>query len=130
MRRLIASLLVLGALGACSMSRHLERRSNLMTYLYPDRLEAPRPHPDVRLRLPLRIGIAFVPPEPVHGRYSSDFRSVFPPDSEARLLSIVKKAFQGRDWVGDIMIVPSSYLTPRGGFEDLGQIARLMNVDV
>ena len=130
MRRIIASLLALCALGACSYNRHVERRSNLMAYLYPDRTDAPRPDPNVRLQLPLRIGIAFVPPEPVHGRYSSEFRSVFPPDAETKLLSIVRKSFAGRDWVSEIVMIPSSYLTQRGGFENLDQVAHLMNVDV
>src|SRR5437763_368932 len=128
MRRLIASLLVLCALSACSTSRHVERRSSLMSYL--DRMEAPRPNPDVRLQLPLRVGVAFVPPEPVHGRFGSEVQTVYPPDAETRLLMILKKAFMGRDWVSDIMVIPSSYLTPRGGYENLDQIARLMNVDV
>src|ERR1044072_5144560 len=92
MRRIIASLL-LCALGACTTSRHVQRRSNLMSYLYPDRVEAPRPNTDVRLRLPLRVGIAFVPPEPVRGRWSGDFRAVLPPDAETRLLGVVKKSF-------------------------------------
>ena len=130
MRRLIASLLALVALGGCTDYRQVHRRSNLMSYLYPDRMEPPRPNPNVRLQLPLRIGIAFVPPEPVHGRYSGDFRSAFPPDAETRLLAIVKKAFQGRDWVSDIVVIPSAYLTPRGGFDNIDQVARLMNVDV
>jgi rhombotail lipoprotein len=130
MRRLIAALLALLVLGGCSYYRQVRRSSNLMSYLYPDRMEAPPPNPNVRLQLPLRIGIAFVPPEPVHARYSGDFRSVFPPDSEGRLLSIVKKAFQGRDWVGDVVVIPSSFLTQRGGFENLDQVAQLMNVDV
>src|SRR5439155_18521897 len=73
---------------------------------------------------------AFRPPVPIRGRYSTDFRSVFPPDSEARLLSIVKKAFQGRDWVGNIVVIPSSYLMAHGGFENLDQVAHMMNVDV
>jgi rhombotail lipoprotein len=132
MRRLIASLLVLFALGACSYNRSVQRRSNLMSYLYPQRMEPPPPSPNVRLQLPLRIGIAFafVPPEPVHGRYGADFRTVFPPDAETRLLSIVKKAFEGRDWVSEIAMIPSSYLEPHGGFENLDQVAQLMNVDV
>ena len=129
MRRLIASTLVLCALSACSYSRHLERRSNLMSYL--DGVEAPRANPDVRLQLPLRIGIAFVPPESVRGRWGGELMEpVYPPDAETRLLAIVKKAFTGRDWVSDIVVIPSSYLTPRGGYENLDQIARLMNVDV
>jgi rhombotail lipoprotein len=128
MRRLIASMLVLCALSACSYSRHVQRRSNLMSYL--DRMEAPRANPDVRLQLPLRIGIAFVPPDPVRGRWGGELQTVYPPDAETRLLAIVKKAFTGRDWVGDIVVIPSSYLTPGGGYDNLDQIARLMNVDV
>jgi rhombotail lipoprotein len=128
LRRLIASTLVLCALSACSYSRHIERRSSLLSYL--DRMEAPRVAPDTRLQLPLRIGIAFVPPEPVRGRWAGEVQTVYPPDAETRLLMIVKKAFMGRDWVSDIVVIPSSYLTPRGGYDNLDQIARLMNVDV
>jgi rhombotail lipoprotein len=128
MRRLIACTIVLCALTACSTSRSVQRRSSLMSYL--DRMEAPRANPDVHLQLPLRIGIAFVPPEPVRGRWSGEVQTVYPPDAETRLLMIVKKAFMGRDWVSDIVVIPSSYLTPRGGYENLDQIARLMNVDV
>src|SRR5690348_16659321 len=124
MHRLIASVLVLCALTACSYSRHVQRRSSLMSYL--DRMEAPRPGTDARLQLPLRIGIAFVPPEPVHGRFVGEVQTVYPPDAETRLLMIVKKAFMNRDWVSDIVVIPSSYLTPRGGYENLDQIARLM----
>src|SRR5262249_44097182 len=130
MRKTVASLLALCALGACSTSRHVVRRSSLMSYLYPESLEAPPANPNVRLQLPLRVGIAFVPPEPAHSRYAGDFRSAFPPDAETRLLSIVKKAFAGRDWVSDIVVIPSSYLTPGGGFRDLDQVTRLFNVDV
>ena len=104
MRRLIASLLALCAISACSYSRHVQRRSSLMSYL--DRAEA------------------------VHGRFGGEVQAVYPPDAETRLLQIVRKAFMGRDWVSDVMIIPSSYLTPRGGYENLDQIARLMNVDV
>lgn len=129
MRRLVASLLVLGALGACSYNRQVERRSSLLNYL--NQMEAPRTNPNVRLQLPLRIGVAFVPPEAPRGRWATDFRAaVYPPDAETRLLSIVKKAFAGRDWVSDIVIIPSAYLTPHGGYENLDQVAHLMNVDV
>ena len=120
MRRLIAFLLALCAVG-CSYHRQVQRRSSLMAYLYPDRMEAPRPNPNVRLQLPLRIGIAFVPPE---------LRTPFPPDAESRLLSIVKKSFEGRDWVSEIVMIPSPYLAQHGGFENLDQVAHLMNVDV
>jgi len=129
MRRLVILVLSLIVLGGCTTSRHVSRRSSLMSYLYPSGAEAPPPNANVRLQLPLRLGIAFVPPDS-GGPYRGDFRSLFPPDSETRLLSIVKKSFASRDWVGDIVMIPSSYLTARGGFENLEQVAHLMNVDV
>lgn len=130
MRRVVASLAVLVFAGGCSFSRHINRRSTLMSYLYPYGAEAPPPR-DAQLRLPLRIGIAFVPPDANGGGpYGAEFRSILPAGTEARLLSIVKKSFAGRDWVGGIVVIPSSYLQPRGGFDNLEQVARLMNVDV
>src|SRR5207244_8906965 len=80
--------------------------------------------------LPLRIGLAFVPPDHGQSRFAGEFRSTFPAATETRLLNIVKQSFQGRDWVSDIVVIPSAYLVSRGGFSNLDQVARLMNVDV
>src|SRR5204863_2832438 len=94
-------------------------RSNLLDYLSPretyKRVSAPS-----RLQLPLRIGIAFVPSDntPVDAA------------NEERLLNIVRKAFTGRDWVGDIRTIPSAYLMPHGGFDNLEQVAKMFNVGV
>ncbi|HVT02682.1 MAG TPA: rhombotarget lipoprotein [Thermoanaerobaculia bacterium] len=127
MRKLIVVLvLVTLFLGGCSSSRQLRRRSNLMSYLSQDNSESLRQtSSDVRLQLPLRIGIAFVPSEIATG---SD--SLLPPDAEKRLTDIVRKSFAGRDWVSQIVTIPSNYLVSRGGFENLEQVARLMDVDV
>ena len=117
MRKLIVVLLLLSG---CSLYGPQRRhyRSNLVDYLFPD--GAP-PHPRAAmLQLPLKVGIAFVPSEP----------QPIDPQSEQRLLGIVKKAFTGRDWVGTIQTIPSSYLEPRGGYDNLDQVAQLMNVDV
>ncbi len=109
---------------ACSSSRQVHRKSNLMSYLYPEASEPPAPRPgEATLQLPLKIGIAFVPPE-------LDRTQFLPPDGEKRLVDIVRKSFQGRDWVGHIVTIPSAYLVRRGGFDNLQQVAQLMNVDV
>jgi rhombotail lipoprotein len=123
MHRIATSLLVLLVLAGCSYSRQVQRRSSLVSYLYPEQRDVPRPDPDVRLQLPLRIGIGFIPPDAAN-------RALFPPDAETRLLGVVKKSFKGRDWVGSIVDIPSSYVEPRGGFDNLDQVARLFNVDV
>lgn len=133
MRRTVLLLLVALAVAAgCSYSRQVHRRSNVMSYLYPQADEAPMLNPGgARLQLPLRIGIAFVPPESVSGnRAYGDWRSIFPAEQERELLEVVKRAFSGKDWVGRIDVIPSTYLTPGGGFTNLDQVARMFNVDV
>jgi rhombotail lipoprotein len=118
-------------LAGCATSRQVQRRSNLMSYLYPEASGPQTPNPaGARLQLPLRIGLAFVPPDRGQSRYAEDFRASFPAATETQLLNIVKRNFQGRDWVSDIVVIPSSYLVARGGFSNLEQVARLMNVDV
>lgn len=128
-KRLIL-LFTVALLAGCSYSRQVQRRSSLMSYLYPSATAAPEPAPGgARLQLPLRIGIAFVPPDSPSG-HPSNVRALFPPDAEKRLVDIVRKSFEGRDWVGKIQMIPSDYLVRQGGFENLEQVARLMNADV
>jgi len=116
MRKLIVLLLLTGCSFYGPQRRHY--RSNLVEYLFPEGMQS-QPAA-ARLQLPLRIGIAFVPCEP----------EPLDPQSEQRLAGLVKNAFAGRDWVGEIVTIPSSYLVPRGGYDNLEQVARLMNVDV
>ena len=119
MRKVIVLVLLLFT--GCStfgpQRRHF--RSNLVDYLYPSGMPS-RSHAAARLQLPLKIGIAFVPSQ----------QGTLDPQSEQRLADIVRKGFAGRDWVGQITTIPSSYLEMRGGFDNLEQVARLMDVDV
>lgn len=133
MKRTTTLLLVVALFAlACSHSRQYHRRSSVMGYLYPEAQSAPAPNPaGARLQLPLKIGIAFVPPDAVSKTpYQGEWRAIVPSGTERQLLDIVKRAFQGRDWVGRIEIIPSSYLTPRGGFANLQQVSRMLGVDV
>jgi rhombotail lipoprotein len=125
MKKLIALAFLTAVLGGCiSSGQHTRRRSDLMAYLYPNRNEAPAPHPEkARMQLPLRLGIAFVPAA------DAQFSPVLP-SAEKKTLDIVRASFQGRDWVREIVTIPSSYLTPGGGFDNLDQVARMYNVDV
>ena len=131
MKRSAFALLAIVMFAACSSSWQVQRRSNMMSYLYPDEgVVAPQPTTEAKLQLPLRIGIAFVPEEPLRGRHHRGIESGIPPTAERELLEVVRKAFEGRDWVRQIVVVPTAYLTPGGGFDNLQQVARLMNVDV
>ncbi len=119
MRHRFATLCAVLLLAGCSWAPHSRHyRSNLVDYLYPHGVrDAPRA---ARLQLPLRVGLAFVPaaPSPVDEL------------AEQRLLDIVRKAFTGRPWVGEIRTIPSHYLEIEGGYENLEQVASLMDVDV
>lgn len=96
---------------------------SVVDYLYPGEPEPPAMQPTVtRLRPPVRVGIAFVP-----GGRSSDGISEA---EKARLLQRVRDAFSQYSYIGGIDIIPSGYLRPRGGFENLDQVARMFNVEV
>jgi rhombotail lipoprotein len=126
MRRTLVPLILALLIAGCSSSRELRRSSSLMDFLYPKATEPPAVG-TAQLQLPLRIGVAFVPVQREgYGGWNNDI----PAETEQRLLGILKKSFQGRDWVKDIQIIPSTYLRPGGGFESLDQVSRLFGTDV
>src|SRR5207244_5933518 len=89
-RKFFAAILLV-VLAGCLTASRVERRSNLMSYLYPDANGPQTPNPaGARLQLPLRIGLAFVPPDHGQSRFAGEFRSTFPAATETRLLNIVK----------------------------------------
>ena len=123
-RTLLCAVALLLLAGCASMfaPRSVHQAGSVVDYLYPDAREAPNLQPSVtRLRLPVRVGVAFVPGGPASG----------PSDLERQqLLERVKGAFTQYDFIGSIEVIPSTYLRPRGGFDNLDQAARMFNVDV
>jgi rhombotail lipoprotein len=128
MKRFLTLFFVLAllALGGCaSIFEHGGKRQagSIVDYLYPDAKEPPKMEPTVtRLRLPVRVGIAFVPGA---GRGAGPQEA-----AQAQLLERVKASFSQYDYIGSIEVIPSAYLRPRGGFDNLDQVARMFNVDV
>jgi len=123
---LAAALALLAALGCNTPETHV-RRSSLMDYLYPKQKAAPLPNPaGARLKLPLKLGIAFVP----GGTASWRVQNLLAPGQEKVLLDVVKQSFKDRPWISEIKLVPSAYLRAGGGFENMDQVARMYGVDV
>lgn len=123
---LAATLALLAAFG-CTMPETHVRRSSLMDYLYPKEKAAPLPNPaGARLKLPLRLGVAFVP----GGAASWRVQNLMAPGQEKQLLDVVKRSFQDRPWISEIKLIPSAYLRTGGGFENMDQVARMYGVDV
>lgn len=111
----------------CNQPETTTRRSSLMDYLYPKEKAAPIPNPaGARLKLPLKLGIAFVPA----GHSSWRVQGLMAPGQEKPLLDVVKQSFKTKPWISEIKLVPSTYLRPGGGFENMDQVARMYGVDV
>ena len=128
----LALVLSLSALSACTSfwqlgSAESSREgvsSSVVDYLYPKGEEPPKPSDEIpNLKLPLRVGIAFVP-----AAYASS--SAITETTKSELLDKVKAEFVNRDYIEHIEIIPDSYLRSSRGFAGLQQVARLYGVDV
>lgn len=131
MRYLKILLVGLGALtvAGCSTLLNLsgETRSgvssSLVDYLYPAGEVPPVVEDTIPyLELPLRVGIAFVPPQ--------SGRSVISEATKVELLENVKAAFVDREYIDHIEVIPETYLRSSKGINGMQQVARLYGVDV
>ena len=97
--------------------------SSLVDYLYPNGEVPPVVHDTIPyLELPLRVGIAFVPGYVGPGTISEA--------TKMRLLENVKANFVDREYIGQIEIIPDTYLRSSTGVTGMQQVARVYGVDV
>jgi len=129
---LLAALAALAA-GCRTWGEHERHRANsLYNYLY-----AGHPgHVDAEsipvLSLPLRVGIAFVPPASPRdraGQFPSD-DATLSENEKMELMKQISAQFKSYPFVKSIEQIPTAYLTPRGGFANLEQIRTMYGVDV
>ena len=98
--------------------------SSLVDYLYPNGEEPPPVDQQIpTLTLPLRVGLAFVPTNAQGNNPLSEAR-------KTELLGRTKTAFQGREYLREIVVIPDTYLRSSRGFDAVDQIARLYKLDV
>lgn len=123
---LLVSLLASG----CIMHHARQHEAgSIVQFLYPDQNQ-PVIEPRIPiLRLPLRVGVAFVPPGR-HGDARYAARTQFSEAQKTVLLREVAAAFKTLPFIQSIDIVPTTYLRPGGGFDNLDQLRALMGVDV
>lgn len=114
-------------LGACaSMEKDARQRqvASVLEYLFSDSNHVPTSSDAVaELRVPFRIGIAFVP-----DNANPQFR--LPESDRQKLATKVRDAFVNYPFAKEIIPVSSVYLEPGGGFANLDQVAALLNLDV
>lgn len=114
--RFIALLCCSLSLVACqTLDRN--RSANLSSYLAPDVDE--REPSQTQLKVPLRVGVALVP-----GGGQNTLSAV----EENALLSRIAEHFRGHEVIADVVVIPSTYLSSKGGYAELERVAKLFDV--
>lgn len=127
MKKILLVLAVgVGLLSGCaSMAGRNEVRqsASIVNYLYPRATQAPQLIEQVTtLRPPVRVGLAFVPTDPR--------RASLPESERMKLQERVRAAFAQHETVGVIEIIPTQYVQPGGGFDNMQRLATMFNVDL
>ncbi|MCP4980073.1 MAG: rhombotarget lipoprotein [Gammaproteobacteria bacterium] len=97
--------------------------SSLVKYLYSDGHSQQHTPEAPLLKLPVKVGIAFIPSKDTNhgGIHVKD---------EIELLEVVKESFIKYDYIDRIEVIPSIYLANGQGFTTLEQLSRLHDVDI
>lgn len=119
---LVLSVLVVIAGCAGTQGRHTT--TSIVDYLYPNQATPMTEQGTPVLNLPMRVGIAFVPDKPGQAPARALTES-----KKTELLDRVAGHFRGLDYIKSIEIIPSAYLTPKGGFENLDQLRTMYGVE-
>lgn len=132
MNRGIAAVLALGTLAlagcvnlACltNCRGQAHNSSSLVDFLYPDGRLPPPSNERPQLRIPLRVGLAFLP--------SANAEAAGLDETQKQvLLERIKQRFASRKFVTDIVVVPDYYLKGQRGYAGLAGVQRLYGVDV
>jgi len=126
----LATAIVLGVIGCETFSQKHGRSSSIVNFLYPKSSHTIADQTIPVLNLPLRVGIAFVPPNSAgRGNYNFD-ETGLSEMQKTLLMQKVRDSFKAYPFVQSIEVVPSSYLRDEGGFENLDQLRGLLGIDV
>ena len=99
-----------------------QRRASALDYLYPSgRVEAPAE--EVKLQLPLRVGVAFAPG-------GVDPGDAFSEPQRREILKRVTAAFRDVPEVQFVEVLPTHNLDAAGGFENLQQTAGMYGMNL
>jgi len=124
MVRIAAALVVLVLASGCAGIQGRHTTTSIVDYLYPSQNEPVTQVGTPVLNLPMTVGIAFVPDKPGQPPAKG-----LTENKKTELLDRVAQHFRKLDYVKAIEIIPSGYLTPRGGFENLNQIKTMYGIE-
>lgn len=124
-RLFLVAPLIVAFLGGCATSAMRHHATSVVDYLYPNVKEPQVSEGIPLLKLPIRVGIAFVPSGTTYGG-----DPVLTENKKTELLQAVANHFKKYPFIKSIEIIPTAYLRPRGGFTNLEQIRTMYGVDV
>lgn len=123
--------LLAGALLLCGCASllvpNVQRRehgaSSLVDFLYPGGMTPPPHNAMPVLELPLRVGLAFLPPASGSAQLLDEVR-------KQQVLERVRTRFADRGFVREINVIPEYYLGGQRGYQGLAALQRLYDVDL
>ncbi|HKQ16121.1 MAG TPA: rhombotarget lipoprotein [Steroidobacteraceae bacterium] len=101
--------------------RQSHNSSSLVEFLYPHGATPPAENQIPELRVPLRVGLAFLPTPDGTGPTAMQ---------REELLEQIRHRFADRKFVTEIVTIPDYYLRTNRGFEGLQGVQRLYSVDI
>lgn len=118
------ALIVVVASGCALMGTRTDRRASVVAYLYPNK-ERPVETPCIpELALPMDVGIVFVPENSPTGDAAL---------TEKEKIALMERGaakFKEYKFIRSVNPIPTAYLRPGGGFENLDQVGAMFGVDV
>lgn len=132
----LAALAALITIGCATQS--VRTVSSLYDYLYPTGAEVTLTPEPSALRPPFKLGVAWVPESESKGTMTvagipsttlDANRGGLSPERKQLLLQRLAERLAQRPFVAQAVVVPSNYLTPKGGFANLQQVRAMYGVD-
>lgn len=124
MRQIAAAILLCLLIAGCATPTPKHTSTSAVEFLYPNAKD-PVDTPSVpTLRLPMRVGIAFVP------GVAGNQNLALTEKRKTDVLDEVANHFRKLPYVKTIEVIPSAYLRPRGSFPNLDQVRTMYGVDV
>ena len=101
--------------------RQSHNSSSLVEFLYPNGATPPAENQIPELRVPLRVGLAFLPTQGEAGPTAAQ---------REELLERIRQRFADRKFVTEIVTIPDYYLRDNRGFAGLQGVQRLYSIDI
>lgn len=127
-------LILVAFLSGCA-GQQTRTKSSVVDYLYPKESETIVQPSIPVLNIPIKVGIAFVPEQPSRSRGMNIWSGVvgggaLTEANKSELLEKVAENFRKHEFVSEIEVIPSAYLTAGGSFSNLEQIRTMYGIDV